>query len=45
MLNKVMEKKTFIGITGKPNAKVSWVVEDPNATEKAVILRTAWLKN
>ena len=40
-----MDKQTLIGITGKPNAKVSGVVEDPNAAEKAMILRTAWLKN
>ena len=44
-IQRNMEKQTLIGITGKPNAKVSGVVEDPNATEKAVILRTAWLKN
>ena len=44
-IQRNMEKQTLIGITGKPNAKVSGVVEDPNADEKALILRTAWLKN
>ena len=44
-IQRNMEKQTLIGITGKPNAKVSGVVEDPNAAEKAMNLRTAWLKN
>mgnify|MGYP007000388947 len=44
-IQRNMDKQTLIGITGKPNAKVSGVVEDPNAAEKAIILRTAWLKN
>ena len=44
-IQRNMDKQTLIGITGKPNAKVSGVVEDPNAAEKAMILRTAWLKN
>ena len=44
-IQRNMEKQTLIGITGKPNAKVSGVVEDRDADEKTLALRTAWLKN
>ena len=39
------EIMTFNGITGSPSAIVSGVINDPNATQKAISLRNAWMKN
>jgi hypothetical protein len=36
---------TFKGITGSPSAIVSGVINDPNATQKAISLRNSWMKN
>ena len=40
-----MEKQTLIGIMVNPMQKLVGVVEDRDADEKALTLRTAWLKN
>jgi hypothetical protein len=39
------EIMTFNGITGSPSAIVSGVINDPNATQKAISLRNSWMKN
>ena len=39
------EIMTFSGITGSPSAIVSGVINDPTATQKAISLRNAWMKN
>ena len=38
------EQLILKGVTGSPNAKVSGVIENPEADQKAVLLREAWLK-
>ena len=36
---------TLSGITGSPSAIVSGVINNQNASQKAITLRNAWMKN